>query len=97
MNPVKARSPDRLKDICEAGEIAAREYVLSRMEKKLVRSLEIGVTSETGDRTTFDVDIYLELEPGIEADLDKLTEEASEAALSAIDKLMKRKKRAQPP
>mgnify|MGYP001236432324 CR=1 FL=1 len=94
MNSLKARSPDRLREICEAGEAAARGYVLSKLERKLVRSLEIEVTSETGDRTTFNVEIYLELEPGIEIDLEKLTDDAAETALSAIDKMMKEKKRA---
>lgn len=96
MSALKARSPDRLREICEAGETAAREHVLSRLERKLIRSLEIEVTSETGDQTTFNVEVSLELEPGIETDLEKLTEEASEVALSAIDKMMKRKKRAKP-
>jgi hypothetical protein len=94
VNALKVRSPDKLREICEAGETAAREYVISKLERKLLHSLEIEVTSETSDKTTFIVGISLELEPGIETDLDKLTDEASEAALSAIDKMMKRKKRA---
>lgn len=94
MSALKALSPDRLREICEAGETAAREHVLSKLDRKLVRSLEIEVTAETGNQTTFNVGISLELEPGIETDLDELTDGASEAALSAIDKLMKRKKRA---
>ena len=94
MNTLKARSPEKLREVCEAGETAARVYILSHLERKLVHSMEIEVTSETGDQTTFNVDISLELEPGIEIDLDKLTDEASDAALSAIDKMMKRKKRA---
>lgn len=97
MNALKGRSPERLREICEAGEAAARKYLLSNLERKLIRSLEIDVISETSTQTTFNVDISLELEPGIEIDLEKLIDEASEAALSAIDKLMKRKKRAQPP
>lgn len=91
---MKARSPDRLKEICEAGETAAREYILSQLESKLIRSLDIEVTSETGEEITFNVDVSLELEPGIEIDLDKLTNEACEAALLAIDKKMKGRKRA---
>lgn len=91
---MKARSPERLKEICEAGETAAREYVLSRLERKLIRSLDIEVTSETGDGVTFNIDVSVELEPGIEIDLDKLSDEASDAALSAIDKKMKGRKRA---
>jgi hypothetical protein len=97
VNALKGRSPERLREICEAGEAAARKYLLSNLERKLIRSLEIDVISETSTQTTFNVDISLELEPGIEIDLEKLIDEASEAALSAIDKLMKRKKRAQPP
>lgn len=91
---MKARSPARLKEICEAGETAAREYVLSKLERKLIHALDIEVTSETGDGITFNIDVSVELEPGIEIDLDKLADEASEAALSAIDKKMKGRKRA---
>lgn len=91
---MKARSPNRLKEICEAGETAAREYLLSKLERKLIRALDIEVTSETGDGITFSIDVSVELEPGIEIDLDKLADDASEAALSAIDKKMKGRKRA---
>lgn len=94
MKPVRKRSPDRLKGICEAGEAAAREYILSKLDRKLIRSLDIEVTSEAGDGITFNVDVSLELEPGIGTDLDRLTDEASDAALSAIDKEMRVRKRA---
>jgi hypothetical protein len=94
VNPLKVRSPERLKEICEAGEAATREYMFSKLERKLIRSLDIEVTSETGDGITFNVDVSVELEPSIEIDLDKLTDEASEAALSAIDRKMKGRKRA---
>jgi hypothetical protein len=90
---LKAPPPERLKEICEAGEAAAREYILSKLERKLIRSLDIEVTSETGDGITFNIDLSVELEPGIEIDLDEMTDEASEAALSAIDRKMKGRKR----
>ena len=56
--------------------------------------MDIEVTSEARDGITFNVDVSLELVPGVEIDLDKLTDEASGAALSAIDKKMRGRKRA---
>ncbi len=94
MNPLKRRSPSELKETCQAGEAAAREFILSQLDKKLIRSLDIEVTSDCGDGITFNIDISLELEPGIEIDLEKMTDDASEAALSVIDKRMKGRKRA---
>lgn len=91
---MKALPPGRLKEICDAGEVAARDYIFSQLDRKLIRSLDIEVTSEAGDGLTFSVDVSVELEPGIEIDLERLTDEASEAALSAIDKRMKGRKRA---
>jgi len=84
---LRARSPELIREACEAGEAAATQYVLSRLDKKLIRSLDIQITSERGDGTTdtFDVEVSLETEPLVETDLDALSEGATEAALSAID------------
>jgi hypothetical protein len=90
--PLKALSPGDLKEVCEAGETAARQFVLSKLDKKLIRSLDIQVTSERRGGTTFKVDVFVDVEPVVEIDADTLADMAADAALSAIDEKMRGKK-----
>lgn len=89
---MKALSPGDLKEVCEAGETAARQFVLSKLDKKLIRSLDIQVTSERRGGTTFKVDVFVDVEPVVEIDADTLADMAADAALSAIDEKMRGKK-----
>lgn len=89
---LKALSPSDLKEVCEAGETAARQFVLSKLDKKLLRSLDIQVTSERKGGTIFKVDVFIDVEPVVEIDVDKLADMAADAALSAIDERMRDKK-----
>ncbi|MGA2574206.1 MAG: DUF3194 domain-containing protein [Candidatus Methanomethylicaceae archaeon] len=86
---MKTRSPEQIKEICEAGETAALQFILSKLDKKLIKSMDIRVCSEKKASTTFKVDVALELEAGVEVDADKLAEMAAEEALSAIDRKMR--------
>jgi hypothetical protein len=79
-----------VREACEAGEAAATQYILSQVDKKLIGSLEILVTSEKKDGITFNVDVSLELEPATGVDADDLSSQAADAALSAIDERMKK-------
>ena len=83
-----ALSPDELKAICEAGESAAREYVLSRVDKRLVKGLSISVATEKRNETTFSVDVSIDLEPVLDMDAEELADLAAQAALDAIDNKM---------
>jgi len=89
---LKGLSPSDLKEVCEAGETAARQFVLSKLDKKLIRSLDIQITSEKKGGTTFKVDIFIDVEPVVEIDADELADMAADAALSAIDEKMRGKK-----
>jgi len=89
---LKGLSPSDLKEVCEAGETAARQFVLSKLDKKLIRSLDIQVTSEKKGGTTFKVDVFVDVEPVVEIDADELADMAADAALSTIDEKMRGKK-----
>lgn len=90
MRWLSPRSPKVVREACEAGEAAASRYVFSKIDKKLISSLEVLVSSEQNDGTTFNVDVSIELEPATEMDADELSNQAADAALSAIDEKMKK-------
>jgi hypothetical protein len=82
-------SPDELKAVCEAGESAARQFVFSRVDKRLVKLLDISITTEKKDGTTFSAAVSLELEQVVDEDPEALADLAAEAALEVIDKKMR--------
>ncbi|MGQ9759338.1 MAG: DUF3194 domain-containing protein [Candidatus Methanomethylicaceae archaeon] len=81
---------DLVKEACKAGEDAARNFVTSRVNEKLVNSLDIQIKYEEGE-ALFTVDISVDLSPFSGVDPEKLTDEAADAALSAIDKIIRGK------
>jgi hypothetical protein len=89
---LKGLSPNSLKELCEAGETAAHQFVLSRLNKKLIRSLDIQVITEKRGGITFKVEVFIDIEPVLKIDIDELADMATEAALSAIDEKMRGKK-----
>lgn len=89
---LKGLSPNSLKELCEAGETAARQFVLSRLNKKLIRSLDIQVITEKRTGITFKVEVFIDVEPVLEIDVDELANMATEVALSTIDEKMRGKK-----
>jgi hypothetical protein len=91
---LRARPPELIVEACEAGEAAARELVLTKVNKKFITALDIRITSEKGNGINFDVDVSIEVGPMVEVDLENLIDQATDAALSAIDKKMKGKRRA---
>lgn len=89
---LKRLSSNSLKELCETGEIAARHFVLSKLNKKLIRSLDIRVITEKKGGVTFKVEVFIDVEPVLEIDVDELANMATEAALSVIDQKMRGKK-----
>lgn len=81
---------DLVKEACNAGEIAARTFVTSRVNEKLVNFLDIQVKYEEAE-ALFTVDVFVEVSPVSGVDPEKLADEAVDAALSAIDKIMRGK------
>jgi len=89
-----AAPPADLATICASGEAAARRHVLSKVDRSLIRSLDIVVSAEKGKRKekNFSVDVSIELDPVVDIDVEALADEAAEAALSEIDLNMKGQK-----
>lgn len=75
------------------GEEAAREYVLSSVDKHLVRSLDVRVVSEIAESgLDFNVQVEIEVDPVVSTDIESLVEAAAERALSAIDDELRARK-----
>jgi len=91
-----AAPPVDLAAVCASGEAAARRYVLSKVDRSLVRSLDIVVSAEKGKGKgkgkDFSVDVSIDLDPVVDIDIEALADEAAEAALSEIDLKMKGQK-----
>lgn len=86
-------SRKELEEICLAGENAAREYVLSVLDRHLIRSLNVRVTSErSGSGLDFNADVEIEVDPVVEMDLERLAEAAADRALEAIDEKVRAKR-----
>lgn len=81
-----------LEELCLAGESAARKYVFSVVDRRLVRSLSVRVSSEPSPSgVDFSADVEIEVDPVVTIDLEKLAEEAADCALQEIDALVRRK------
>ena len=89
-----AAPPADLAAVCASGEAAARRCVLSKVDRSLVRSLDIVVSAEKGKGKgkDFSVDVSIDLDPVVDIDIEALADEAAEAALSEIDLKMKGQK-----
>ncbi len=87
---VKPLPIDLVKEACEVGETAARKFVASQINEKLINSLDIQVKYEEKD-TIFSVEVFVDLSPFSGIDPERLADEAADAALSAIDKMIRGK------
>ncbi|MCQ5373961.1 MAG: DUF3194 domain-containing protein [Candidatus Methanomethylicia archaeon] len=79
-----------MKEACEVGESAARKYVTSKVNERLINSLDIQVKYEE-EEVLFSVDVFIDLSPLSGVDPERLADEAADAALSAIDKIVRGK------
>lgn len=90
MPPLFSRK--EIEEICLAGENAAREYVLSVLDRHLIRSLNVRVTSErSGSGLDFNADVEIEVDPVVDINLEQLAEAAADRALEAIDEKVRAK------
>jgi hypothetical protein len=87
---VKALPLELVKEACEVGESAARKYVTSKVNERLINSLDIQVKYEE-EEVLFSVDVFIDLSPLSGVDPERLADEAADAALSAIDKIVRGK------
>lgn len=76
---------DQLEKLCEIGEKAARDYVLSKVPSRRISSLDITVDTEGVKPVSVNVEVEVTLSPLMKNfDVEKLTKEATEKAFAAI-------------
>ena len=78
-------SDEQILEVVEAGERAAREYVLSKLPAKKVYDIGVCIQVE-GDRPlTITVDVELRVASSAKIDPDALAREAAKKAMEAIE------------
>lgn len=77
-----------VREACEIGENAARRYIYSKIDPKFLKNIEICVVYEN---FSFTVDAFIDVLPMENIDIEKIVEEASDIALSEIDKFIRGK------
>ncbi len=76
---------DQLEKLCEIGEKAARDYVLSEVSSRRISSLDITVDTEGVKPVSVNVEVGVTLSPLMKNfDVEKLAKEATEKAFAAI-------------
>jgi len=78
-------TPEQLEKLCEIGEKAAREHVLSKVSSRKISALNITVDTEGTKPVTVNVDVEISLSPLIKGyDAERLAREAKEKAFESI-------------
>jgi len=81
---------EQLEKLCELGEKAARDYVLSKVPERRISTLDITVDTEGSKPVTVNVEVEVTLSPLMkDFDVDKLTGEAVEKAFVAIKEYLR--------
>ncbi len=81
---------EQLQELCETGEKAARAYIMSRVPKKEISTLDITVDTEGRKPITVNVEVETTLSPSIkDVNVDKLAKEAVEKAFEAIERYLR--------
>jgi hypothetical protein len=76
-------------ELCEGAENAARTYVLSKISKKRINTLDISVEADGRNPINVNVEVTLFLSSNlIDLDLNRLTNEAINHAFSYMDKFL---------
>lgn len=79
---------EKVREACEIGERAARNYIYSKIDPKFLKNLEISVIFEN---SSFTVDVFIEIFPAIDVNVEEVVEEATNKALLEIDKFIRGK------
>jgi len=81
---------EQLEEICDIGEKAARDFILSKVSVGRVSTLDITVDAEGSKPVTVNVEVEVALSPLMkDFDVDKLTNEAMERAFAAINEYLR--------
>jgi len=80
----------QLEKLCEIGEQAARNHILSRVTERRITTLDITVDTEGTKPVTVNVEVEVALSPLMnDVDADKLAKEATEKAFQAIKQYLR--------
>ena len=78
-------TPKQLEKLCEIGEKAAREHVLSKVSSSKISTLNISIDTEGTKPVTISIDVEISLSPLIkDYNVEKLAKEATEKAFASI-------------
>jgi len=78
-------TPKQLTKLCEIGEKAAREHVLSKVSSRKISELNISIDTEGTRPVTVNIDLEISLSPLMKGyDVEKLAKEATEKAFASI-------------
>ncbi|MDH5634776.1 MAG: DUF3194 domain-containing protein, partial [Candidatus Bathyarchaeota archaeon] len=76
---------EQLEKLCEIGEKAARDYILSKVSARRITTLDITVDTEGSKPVTVNVEVEITLSLIMkDFDVEKLTKEAVEKAFEAV-------------
>jgi len=76
---------EQLEKLCEIGEKAARDHILSKVSASRISALDITVDTEGSKPVMVNVEVEVTLSPLMKGfDVEKLTKEATEKAFAAI-------------
>jgi len=82
-------SDEQIVELVQAGEEAAREYVLSKLPAKKIYDLDISVDVEGDGLLTVTIDVGLRLSSSTRIDPEALAREAAEKAMKAIEEKLR--------
>jgi len=78
-------TPEQLEKLCEIGEKAAREYVVSRVSSRKISALNISIDIEGSKPVTVNIDVEINLSTLMkDYNVEKLAKEATEKAFASI-------------
>jgi len=81
---------EQLEKLCEIGEKAARDHILSRVSARRISTLDITVDTEGSKPLTVNIEVEVTLSPLMKNfDVERLTNEATGKAFAAIDEYLR--------
>ena len=81
---------EQLEELCEIGEKAARDYVLSKIPSRRISNFDVTVTTEGNKAVNVYIDIELELSPLMkDFNVKELTNEAVQKGFAAIEEYLR--------
>ena len=82
---------ERLEEICEIAEDAARKYITSKLPKKAVSDLTISVDLELSETLNVNVDVEVTLSPLYRnVNVKEIAEGSVKAAFEAVERYLKK-------